>query len=78
MRRDREQPQMTAINESYMRSIESLSPKRREFRPERGDRVVEPREKNEKETVVPANNRRREFARERAVTSKPERQERPS
>lgn len=78
MRRDREQPQMTAINESYMRSIESLSPKRREFRPERGDRVVEQREKNEKETVVPANNRRREFARERAVTSKPERQERPS
>ena len=74
MRRDRETPQMTAINENYMRSIESLSPRRRENRPERGgERAVEQRE-----PVVPANNRRREFARERAVTSKPERQERPS
>jgi hypothetical protein len=73
LRREREQPpQMTAIQDNFMRSIESLSPKRREARQDHPDRIVERPDKGE----PVGNNRRREFARERAVTSKPEREER--
>jgi hypothetical protein len=60
MRRDREQPhQMSVIQENFMRSIESLSPKRREGRPEKPDRVAERQERAERNEVAPGNARRR-------------------
>lgn len=76
MRRDNDNSQhINNINQSFRRNIENASPRRRQERPERqhrADRNESDRPDSETNQINAQNhNRRREFARERAGTTKP-------
>lgn len=65
MRREREQPQISSIQDNCRRTMDSISPKAARDRPERYTNVPTHQEQPTKEGNP---RRRREFARERAIT----------